>query len=390
MTLLRSLTSAVEARAAWLTAGDVDAWIASRNGFAREDYRPAEVMRMVAGWACVRLIADSLATMPVSVVMPTDDGLPDRPRGKTLTLLDRPTAVDDLPDFIYASVTSLCTSGNVYAVPVRFDPVGRATQVELLNPNDVKIKRRDGMLIYDVAGYGELGWDELFHRRAFIKPGNPVGMSPTEYAGMAINLGLGAEQYGADFFKGGGMPTGVLKSDQRIDPGEAEQAKGRYRDAMRGNSGPLVLGKGLDYSAVQVDPGKAQAVEAQRWAASQMCRVFGVPPELLGYGESGQSITYANLADRLTGFYRHSLSGWQARIERWLTDLTRPGQHKVTLDPTSMLRADLETRYDAYASAISAGWKSIDEVRAEEGLPARTDLPVPDVPAPDEQAPDDA
>jgi phage portal protein BeeE len=138
------------------------------------------------------------------------------------------------------------------------------------------------------------------HVRAFTAPGQVLGLSPIQHARPAIGLGLGAERYAAKFFGESAIPSGVLTSDQDIKPDRADQLKARWRERHQGNRDIAVLGSGARFQAVTVPPEEAQFLETTRANIATICRYCNVPPELVG-GESGGSLTYANVEQRGAG-----------------------------------------------------------------------------------------
>jgi HK97 family phage portal protein len=198
-------------------------------------------------------------------------------------------------------------------------------------------------------------------------PGNVLGLSPIAHARQAVGLGLGAEQYAAKLFGDSAIPSGVLTTDQRINRQDALALKEGWRAAHKGRRDIAVLGDGARFQAITIPPEQAQFLETTRANVATIARYFGVQPELIG-GESGGSLTYANVEQRALDFLQFCLRPWIVRTELALSALLS-STTSVKFNAAGLVRTDLLTRYQAHESAIRAGWKLRSEVRELEDLP---------------------
>jgi HK97 family phage portal protein len=326
-------------------------------------------LRLSAVWACVRLLADTISTLPIDVYRRGDQVA--KPR-----LLVAPAAGLTLEEWLYQLVVSLLVRGNAYGlITDRAGAALRPAQVELVNPDTMYVRvTPEGRIEYRRLGR-ELDPVDIWHVRAYLYPGSPVGLSPIDYARHAIGLGLATQRFGVQFFEDGAHPSGLLSSDQDINQGAADEAKQRFMQAHKGKREPAVLGKGMKYQTVQVTPEESQFLDTQKFTVSQIARVFGLPPEMVG-GDVGHSLTYVNSEARALDFLRYSLSPWLVRLEGALERLLPAGM-TVKFNPNALLRSTTGERFTAYQTALDAGFMTINEVRALEDLPA---LPAGEVP----------
>jgi HK97 family phage portal protein len=266
-------------------------------------------------------------------------------------------------------MSSLLLSGNAYGlVTARSGARLRPAQVELLDPGLVAVQvNPDGRIIYRYRGR-EVDRDDVWHVRAYVRPGQVEGMSPIRYAAETVALGLAAERFANQFYSDGATPTLLLTTDQNIGPDPAAEAKNTLQARTRGDRGPLVLGHGLTPHQISVNPDDAMFLDSQRFTVSQIARVFGVAPELIG-GDTGGSKTYANIQGRAVDFLRYSVQPWLVRLETALGELLPRGQY-VRFNTGGLLRTTTKERYDAYKVALDAGFMTVDEVRQLEDLPA--------------------
>jgi len=331
------------------------------TSYAAVPVTPSSALQHSAVWASVNLIAGSISTLPLAAYRRGErDPLPELP-----PILRAPSAGWSLPDFLYAALQSLLVRGNCYGLIVDRAGAGLLpSQVELLAPERVGVQV-DNRVIWRIDGQ-EVDPASIWHVKAFTAPGQVLGLSPIAHARQAIGLGIGAERYAAKFFGESAIPAGVLTSDQDIKSERAEQLKARWRERHQGNRDIAVLGSGARFQAVTIAPEEAQFLETTRANVATIARYFGVQPELIG-GESGGSLTYANVEQRALDFLTFGLRPWLVRLETALSALLS-STTTVKFNAAALVRTDLLTRYQAHESAIRAGWKLRSEVRELEDL----------------------
>jgi HK97 family phage portal protein len=330
--------------------------------YAAVPVTPSSAMQHSAVWASVNLIAGNISTLPLAAYRRGErDPLPDLP-----PVLRTPAAGWSLPDFLYATLQSLLIRGNAYGLIVDRAGAGLLpSQVELLAPERVGVQV-DNRVIWRIDGQ-EVDPASIWHVKAFTAPGQVLGLTPIGHARQAIGLGIAAERYGARFFGDGGLPAGVISTDQGLSEERAAQVKAQWRDRYRdGNREIAVLGNGARFQAVSIAPEEAQFLETTRANVATIARYFGVQPELIG-GESGGSLTYANVEQRALDFLTFGLRPWLVRLEVALSALLS-STTTVKFNAAALVRTDLLTRYQAHESAIRAGWKLRSEVRELEDL----------------------
>lgn len=335
---------------------------------------PDSAMRLAAVWACVRLLADLVSSLPVDVYQSTSQGdvQIDPP-----PLVVAPSATVSWTGWVYQVMVSLLLRGNVFGY-VADVSAGLPTRVEILNPDDVTVTQARLLAPVSYRWRGvELPADRVWHVPAFLSPGSPVGLSPVSYAAQAVGLGLAAEEFGARWYGDGGHPTGTLSTEQPVTGEQADTIKARFMDATSESRAPVVLGAGLKWEPIQVAPDESQFLESQRWTVGQVCRVFGVPPEMVGAATDGSgSLTYANREQRSLDLLQYCVQPWLTRLEEGVSRLlARPRRIRFNVD--GLLRADLAARYQAHATGIAAGFLTVNEARDLEDLPP---LPGGDMP----------
>jgi HK97 family phage portal protein len=321
-------------------------------------------LRLSTVWGCVRLLADSVSTLPLHVYRSDDrDPLP------TPRLLHRPSAdFPELADWLWAVMASVLLRGNAWGVITDRAGAGMLpAQVDLVHPDRVAvITNGDGTQTIRIGGepYDRA---DLFHVKAYPFPGSMLGLSPIAYAREAIGLGLAAEKYGAKFFGDSAIPSGLLTTDQRITPENARTLKERWRDAHGGRRDIAVLGDGAKFQAITISPDEAQFIQTQQFNVATICRIFGVAPEQMG-GQTAGHEAYTSPEMRGTDFLTFTLRPWLYRVERAVSTLL-PRTQAAKFNAGGFVRATLKDRYEAHESGIRAGWLLRSEVRELEDRP---------------------
>jgi len=326
-------------------------------------------LQLLTVYGCVRLITDSIATLPVDVYRKVNNTKVEVARP---VWLDNPTTSLDFTAWCTQVLSSLLLHGNAYIVVTR-NAAGSILELIPLDPAKVTVRRDNGRLVYLVHGMPVPG--EIVHIPGMMLAGTDVGLSPVEYARQSIGLGLATTKYGSEFFTGEGNMPGVIEMPGRAQPDTlrsiADQWRKRRREGGRGLPG--VLQEGATWRPTGVTNEQMQFLQTRKYQAAEIAaQMFMIDPSELGISVDGTSLTYANLEQRNTRFVRVSLLPWIVRIEKALSDLMmRPRYAKFNVD--GLLRSDLPTRYAAYSTGIGAGFLLPDEARALEDMP-----PLPD------------
>ncbi len=348
------------------TSTDLHTW-------SGQNVSPDAALRLSSVWACVRLLTDTISTMPVDVYRAgTLEPLP------TPAVIASPAAGKPLHEWLAEALNSLLLRGNAYGlITARSGATLLPSQVEMLHPDLVSaVRTGDGRIEWRVGGT-VVDKSELLHIRAHPRPGYPLGLSPVEYASQTIGLGLAVEKFGAQFFGDGCQPSGILQTGHSIDAQQAAALQARWISSRRNNRLPAVLSGDMTYTPVSIAPEESQFIESRHLSVSDVARIYGVPPEMIA-GHSGGSLTYANLENRALDFLRYTISPWLVRLEYALTSLLPRNQY-VKFNAGALLRTDTKTRYEAHSIGLAAGFLTIDEVRSLEdlaplGAPAPVDL----------------
>jgi HK97 family phage portal protein len=290
--------------------------------------------------------------------------------GKIITseaLIRRPDIDASRSAFLEQTVVSLACSGNAYWRKF-FNDRGEVSNLKVLNPLDVRIEftRAGNVTKYHYQGV-ELLPNEVKHLKLLRVPGTVYGLGPIQAAQSELRGALDLRDYSANWFEESGVPNGVLKTDQVLAPDQAEEAKTRWNTSQGARQGVAVLGNGLSYSPVYLNPRDAQFLESQQFNVTQIARLFGVPSSLMLATVEGSTDTYQNVSQDWLGYVRFSLMAYLIEIEDALSDLLPRGQ-EAKFNVEALLRSDTATRYAAHKVALDAGFMTVNEVRDIENL----------------------
>lgn len=291
------------------------------------------------------------------------------------SVLRRPCVDLDNDEFVQQLVLSLACTGNAYWRKLRKD--GRLLGVELLNPHLVAVGKnaRTGRRVYGYEGK-QYGPEDVQHLTRLRLPGQDKGLGPIQSARDGLRLGLDERAFASQWFSTSGAPSGILRTDQVISGDDAARARRmwNHQDPETGEALPVqdnptrvrVLGKGLNYEQLLLSPSDALWLDAMNFTATEVARLFGIPPSLLYLALEGNSMTYSNVEQQWLEFSRFTLTGYLRKIENALTKLS-PAAGRVKFNLDALLRSDTLTRYRAHETGIRAGFLTPDEARAHEG-----------------------
>lgn len=300
---------------------------------ARAYYGVDRALGLPALYSCARLLAESLASLPIKIYTRAPGGGGGRAiRYQGPSIFDQPSATGTIYDWLYQCMTALVLQGNAWGLITGRDGYGYPTGIEWIPPENVDVQDDPQQpwnpMRTRVYVYGRLisDWrNELFHIKAFALPGRTEGISPLRAFALTVLSGTEAQRYGTDWYQSGGFPPGVFQNNElEIDADEAAQIRESLVAALRGRE-PLVIGRDWDYKPVTVPPSEAQFIDAMRMNATQLAAVFGLPPDRVG-GTKGDSLTYS-CADAETEIL--TLRGWLKH------DQVREGDTALTLNTGS-------------------------------------------------------
>lgn len=339
----------------------------------------AAAMKLSAFWACSRLIASTIGSLPLPVFRVDDRGVRTIARDTDLykVLHDSPNADQTPVDYWEFVALSMMLRGNHFARK-RFEGK-RLIALDPINPAIVSVRRLpNGGVGYRWTDGGEthdLGEADVFHIRGF--GGGPLGgLSTVSQARESLGLAIAADRAAGAIFANGVNPSGILSTEMQLSAEQQKEAErllyAKYQGA-RANGLPMVLGHGLKWNEVSMKADDAQLLESRGWSVEEICRWFGVPPFMIGHNEKTTSWG-TGIEQMLLGFQKFTLNPYLRRIEQAIRkQLISPDDRSTGLTAEfnleGLLRADSAGRSKFYKDALADKWMVVNEVRAKENLP---------------------
>lgn len=337
-----------------------------------------KAMQLSAVWACVRLLSESISTLPIKIYKSESDGSRSLAKDHPIyRLLCKQPNFEMTPSrFMLMVVASLCLRGNSF---IEKKYIGsKLVALEPLLPQNMMVKRSDqtGMLEYkytDPLGQKTrtIPTNKIMHIRGFGMDGI-CGMIPVKIGRDVIGAALSVEESAAKIFENGLQSSGFLSSEFPLDDEQRERIRSYLLSFVGSkNAGKMmVLEGGMKYNNVTMNPEAAQMLESRTFSIEEICRWFRVPPFMVGHMDKqsswASSVEGMNM-QFLTNTLRPLLVNIEQEISRCL--LNGDDDYYAEFSVEGLLRADSVGRSAYYTTALQNGWMSRNDVRRLENLP---------------------
>lgn len=357
--------------------------LASVIGLAYDSYTGKTVttqraMQMTAVFGCVRVLAESVGMLPCALLERTGKGKALAVNEKLNHLLSvAPNDYMTPQEFWELVVTSLCLRGNFYAYKVK--TLGEVVELLPLDPGSVSPSLNDKWgPVYQVTfpdGSSDvLTQDQIWHVRILTLDGL-IGLNPIAYARHAVALGLATEEHGSRLFGNGAVTSGVLSTEQVLTNEAFNRLKASFEEDHQGLENahkPMILEMGLKWIQTGMTSEDAQFLETRKYQLEEICRMFRVPQHLV---QNTDGATYNNIENLGRGFINYSLIPYLTRIEQrintGLVKKSKQSRFYAKFNAGALLRGDMKSRFDSYATAINWGIYSPNDCREMEDLNPR-------------------
>ena len=336
----------------------------------------SNALRVSDAYACVRVLADSISSLPLHVYRRTTDGrLPASEDSRAVQLLNRPSPGSTGVDLISQILVHLNVYGECFAGKYRSD--GEIVQLGLISPESVQVELRGQRIIYTLdtlQGRTEHGPEDILHIKGMSLDGLR-GMSPVTQCRVALGLSSSLQESARQYFDNGSKPSGILTAPGATSGEALERVSSTWNAKHAGVSQMhrvAVLAGDVKFTPIAFSAGDSEFLGQRELSAREVARVFRVPAWAID-APTGDSLTYANVAEQNRALLTHSLRPWIVRLEKAISndvDLC-PGNTYVAFDLDGLLRAAPEQRAEAYSKALDpvTGWMRRDEIRVLEDLP---------------------
>lgn len=339
-----------------------------------------DAMKVAAVFACVRVIAETVATLPCILYRRLPGGGKERATDHPLysVLHDSPNLLQDSVQFFEMLTGHLALRGNAFA---HIDFTRKGVVLTPLHPSKVTVKTADE---------GRYKYYEYWNgtRTLQIKPQNMVhvfglsadglkGMSPIDLAMRTVRLAAKQEQYADVMFTNRASPGGVLKHPGKLSKEAAERLKSDFDKKYAGTDktgSTMLIEEGMEWQQIGLTNEQAQFIQGRKFSRSEIAMWFRMPPHKIGDLEKA---TFSNIEHQALEFVTDTIRPWLVRWERALlkalfTEEERK-EYAIEFLVDAIVRGDIQTRFSAYATARQWGWLNVDEIREKENM-----NPLPD------------
>lgn len=333
-------------------------------------------LRVAAVMACVRVISEAVASLPLFVYRQRDDGGKEKATDHPLYLMlhtrrGMPNRWQTSQEFREMLQAHVLLRGNAYAEIRGFG--SRVDELVPIHPDCVTVEQlENSRLRYKVQEDGReriLTQDRVFHLRG-LSPDGICGLNPIQYAATAVGLAVSTEQHGANLFRNGTKVGGVLEHPGKLSPEAATQLRADWESLHRGPHNAhrtAVLEGGMKYHEMGMTSEDAQFLESRQFQVIEICRIFRVPPHMV-YDLA--RATFSNIEHQGLEFVKFTLMPWLTRWEAGITKslIVDDDQYFAEHNVDGLQRADTQTRFASYATGKQWGWLNTNEIRSFENM----------------------
>ena len=366
------------ARALGLTDTRLINWVSGGATYSGEVVSVRTSLLIDTVYACSRLIAQTIATLPLQLYKMDNSGRGTVARDHPLyTLLhDQPNGDMTAVTFWEAVVACILLWGNAY---IEIQRIGtRIVALAPMVPDRLTAQRQsDGSLIYRYSWLGqviELAEEDVMHIKGFSLDGM-TGMSIVGQARETMGIAMAAEKSAASFFRNGMRPSMVFTMEKWLNETQRKRFEEETKEKIVGSinaGGYALLEGGMKAEAISIKPEDAQLLATRAFGVEQICRWFGVQPVMIGHMEKstawGTGLEQMNL-----WFLTYTLRPLLKSIEQAIRmSLLLPGERNnyyAEFNVDALLRADSAGRAALMTALAQNGLRTRNELRALDNEP---------------------
>jgi HK97 family phage portal protein len=328
-------------------------------------------MQLSAVWACVKLVSETVASLPIYVYKKTANGREiDESHDLTLLFNGKVNRYQTKVEFFETVLLNLLIYGNAYCHIQKFGEKIVGLLPLMSSQMEVQLMR-DGSLTYEYfhdAGVQVYSEDSIWHLKLF---GNGIiGLSPISHQRNTLGIAIAAEGAVTNIYRNGAKPSGVLTLDKLLTPEQRDQIRQKFYSLSGGTQDRLmVLEGGMKFEAISLSPQDIELLASRQFQISEICRWYGVPSVMVN-DTSSTTVWGSGIEQIVQGFYKITLRPILEKIEASIVvNLNKTRNREVEFDFNALTRGDLKARYEAYRIGIHGGFLMPDEARVAEGLP---------------------
>jgi HK97 family phage portal protein len=332
-------------------------------------------MQLSAVWACVKLLSETVASLPITVYKKGEKGRKIH-ENHALSLLfgGKVNRYQTRVEFFETVILNLVLHGNAYCKIGRVG--GSITSLMPLMSSQVECVMLDGgSLVYNYQTDGQLvvlSSESVWHLK--LMGNGTVGMSPLDYQRNSLGIAQAAEGAVTNIYRNGAKPSGVITIDRFLTPAQRTEVRTNFASLAETKDDRLmVLEGGMKFDPVSLSPQDIELLQSRKFQISEICRWYGVPSVMVN-DNNGTSVWGSGIEQVMQGFYKLTLRPLLEKIEASImANLLTPAEAtrmEVEFNFDALLRSDLKSRTEAYRIGITSGIITPNEAREMEHLPA--------------------
>lgn len=329
-------------------------------------------MTLSAVFACVKILVESVATLPLQMFQLKSDGTRVQVKDHDVIrlLYNKPNRYQTRVEFFEQLMLNL-VAGNAY---IKKDYIGKKlVSLQVINTGSVDASiRDDGTPLYKCKiGNKTVEYTdkEIWHIKLF--GAGFVGMSPIGYGAQSIGIGLAGSDKTSRLMSNGAKPTGALKTEKYLKKEQRDALRGELDILINGDDGDLAVLEGnMQFEQISLTPADLELIEIRKMSVEEACRFFGVNPILIFSTDS--STTWGSGIEQLVdGFHKFGLRPYLERIEEsariHLLQRHEWDEYEFEFKTKDLLRASYLERIKSNKDRILSGQASPYQVQMEEG-----------------------
>jgi len=353
---------------------DVGWWKTVFSGastYSGETVTQDTALRQPAVFACVRVISEDVASLPIKIYSRVSDMVREPVDSHPVAKLLHSRPNSEMTPFTFKETMTahVLLYGNAYA-EIERDNSGTPIGLWILLPENMAVEIKEGKVWYVYNGNARIASENILHIKGLGHDGI-LGYSPIGYARETIGMSKAMEKSGGSFFANSSRPSGVLSHPAKLSEDAAKRLRQGW-DGMYSGSENLgktaILEEGMKWDSLSIPHSDAQWLEARAYALQDICRIYRMPPHMI---QDLSRATYSNIESQQIQYMQGTLMPW---LRRWEEEISRK---LLGVDDKSIyaeflaeeaLRGNTIDRYAAYRTARESGWLSINEIRKRENL----------------------
>lgn len=330
-------------------------------------------MQLSAVWACVKLLAETVASLPLGVYQKNGTGRELALQNNLAILFaGKVNRYQNRIEFFESVILNLVMNGNAYCLIERRGNL-IVSLLPLMSSQMEVTLLADGTVVYTYqtsAGVDVIAAERIWHIKGM---GNGiVGLSALDYQRRALGISIGAENATSNIYKDGGKRSGVLMIDRILNPDQRDMVRANFNGLVEGDQRLMVLEAGAKFEPVAMSPQDIELLSSRRFQIEDICRWYGVPSVMVN-DTSGSTVWGTGIQEIVRGFYKLTLRPILEKVELSMQVSLVPRNEQAStefeFDFEGLLRSDQKSRFDGYRVGIQGAIITPNEARQYEGLP---------------------